>query len=414
MASHLGSASAWNVNSQLTWIEIYMLSAATVLGIFLKKVSPWKTQPLTTVAFLMSDHITPTFWMRSFKFNKPMKMCDGIFCPTYPFRDPSVLQHPMDLSHEDICAMHVADSVFDQDDASVLQYDLRSHAAPVYDAPSHAASTEHRQQVDASNVIGDANAPQGQTHPRTHHSPQLAAAAPPASATQIYTAPSVLTRKDYRGWTLGMNVPAYAEFELLSDIQLGRALVHHQYMLELPVGYFQHPDTADTSQAVTVVAKATSKIKGSVYLLADIIGPATLLQDNLAELHVPIRSGNTPRTKHPYTIRNHLNAVSVRPQTLADIGISKQAHLTHFAALHTAWQNTRRATIKHRVQLAVTRHTINRMEQQAQTPSAFFGQVLPVHPPMPHTLPFRDAARNKVWQAIVSDSEFNANLLSQH
>jgi len=110
--------------------------------------------------------------------------------------------------------------------------------------------------------MGDANAPQGQTHTRTHHSPQLAAAALPASATQIYAAPSVLARKDYRGWTLGMHVPAHAELELLSDIQLGRALVHHQYMLELPAGYFQYPDTADTSQAVIVVAKATSKIKG--------------------------------------------------------------------------------------------------------------------------------------------------------
>jgi len=32
-------------------------------------------------AFLMSEHSTPTFWMWSFKFNKPMKMCDGIFIP---------------------------------------------------------------------------------------------------------------------------------------------------------------------------------------------------------------------------------------------------------------------------------------------------------------------------------------------
>jgi len=305
-------------------------------------------------AFLMSDHSTPTFWTWSFKFNKPMKMCDGIFNPTYPFRDPSVLQHACDLSHEDICAMHAVDGVFDQDDVSVLQCDLRSHAAPVHDAPSHAASIERRQQVDASHVIGDANAQQGQTRARAHHSPQLAAAAPPAPATQIYAAPSVLTRKDYRDWTLGVHVPVHAELELLSDIQLGRALLHHQYMLELPVGYFQHPNTANTSQAVTVVANATSKIKGFVYLLADIIGPATLLQDNLAELHVPIRSGNTPRTEHSYTIRNHLNAVFAHPQTLAHIRISKQAHLTHLEALHTAWQNTRRATIKHQVQLGHT------------------------------------------------------------
>jgi len=95
-----------------------------------------------------------------------------------------------------------------------------------------------------------------------------------------------------------------------------------------------------------------------------------------------------------------------------DIGVSKQAHLTHLAALHTAWQNTRRASIKHRVHLAVTQQTINRIEQQAQTHSAFFRQVLPVYPAVPHTLPFRDAARNKVWLAIVSDSKVDANLLA--
>jgi len=183
-------------------------------------------------------------------------------------------------------------------------------------------------------------------------------------------------------------------------------------MLELPAGYFQHPDTADASQAVTVVAKANSKIKGFVYLLADIIGPATLLHDDLAELHVLIRSGNNPSTKHPYTIRNHLNVVFAHPQTLADIGMIKQAHLTHLVALHTPWPNTSCATIKHRVQLAVTRQTIDRIEKQAQTPSAFFRQVLPVHPPKMHTLPFRDAVCNKVWLAIVSDSKVDAKLLA--
>jgi len=185
-------------------------------------------------------------------------------------------------------------------------------------------------------------------------------------------------------------------------------------MFELPARYIQHPNTANASQAVTVVAKATLKIKGFVYLLADIIRPATLLQDNLAdsELHVPFRSGNTPRTKHPYTIRNHLNAVFFHPQTLADIGISKQAHLTHLTALHTTWQNTRRATIQHQVQFVVTRQTINRIEHQAQFPSAFFKQVLPVHPPIPHNPPFRDATHNKVWLTIVSDSKVDANLLA--
>jgi len=67
-------------------------------------------------------------------------MCDGIFYPTYPFRGPAVLQHLGHLSHKDISAMHAADGSFDQNNVSVPQYDLRSHAVPVHDAPSHAAS----------------------------------------------------------------------------------------------------------------------------------------------------------------------------------------------------------------------------------------------------------------------------------
>jgi len=95
----------------------------------------------------MSYHSTAAFWMWSFKFNKHMKMSDGIFNPTCPFRDHSVLQHPGDLSHEleDICAMHEADGSLDQDNVFVPQYDLRSHAAPVHNAPSHAASIQRRQ-----------------------------------------------------------------------------------------------------------------------------------------------------------------------------------------------------------------------------------------------------------------------------
>jgi len=87
-------------------------------------------------------------------------------------------------------------------------------------------------------------------------------------------------------------------------------------------------------------------------------------------------------------------------------------HLTHLAALHAAWQNTRCATIKHEVHLAVTQQTISCIEQQAQTPSGFrvFRQVLLVHPPIPRTLPFQDTAHDKVWLAVVRDSKVNANL----
>ena len=372
-------------------------------------------------AFLMCDRTTPTFWMWSFKFNKPVKMCDGVFYDSkYPFRDPSVLQHPGCLSAEEVRAMHDTDGILDSDDTVAPHYDLRSHAvpapslAPADTVPSALATPgTHGALIHASNVIGDISAPQIQTRARINPEPPVAVPFP----TQISAAPQHLTRKDYHGWTLGMHVPAHAEIELLSDLQLAKALVHQQYMFELPAGYFQHPDTQDATQAVTVVSKAIQKCKGGkggfIYLILDIVGPPELMQDNLGELHVPIRSGKTARTNHSYTIRDHLAAAFDRPQTLADIGISKQAHSVHLAALRTAWMVTRRAAITQRVQLAAAKLAAARIEQlPTSTPPTFFKQVLPVHPPTPHTLPFGDAARNKVWLAAVSDSKVDANLLA--
>ena len=44
------------------------------------------------------------------------------------------------ISLTKICAVHTADVGFDQDNVSVPQYDLRSHAAQVHDAHSYDAS----------------------------------------------------------------------------------------------------------------------------------------------------------------------------------------------------------------------------------------------------------------------------------
>ena len=95
MASHFGSASACQLTANLDR-DLHAFGSYCIGH--LPRES--KLVENTTLddrglegAFLMSDHSTPTFWIWSFKFNKPMKMCDGIFNPTYPFRDPSVLQH---------------------------------------------------------------------------------------------------------------------------------------------------------------------------------------------------------------------------------------------------------------------------------------------------------------------------------
>jgi len=71
-------------------------------------------------------------------------MCDGIFDPTCTFRDPSVLQHPGHLSHEDICAMHAADSGFDQDDVSVPQYDVLTQRQCTMHPATHQLSADSK------------------------------------------------------------------------------------------------------------------------------------------------------------------------------------------------------------------------------------------------------------------------------
>jgi len=106
-------------------------------------------------AFLMSDHSTPTFWMWNFKFNRPMKMCDGIFNPTYPFRDPSVLQRPGHLSHEDICAMPAADggftktmSLFRNMTCVLTQRQCTTHPATLHQLSADSKWTTPRVQCD--------------------------------------------------------------------------------------------------------------------------------------------------------------------------------------------------------------------------------------------------------------------------
>jgi len=130
----------------------------------------------------------------------------AVLCPTVNYNHTlnSKSECYVRITKEYLCCMFLSSNAPRRLWPFALQHFCRifewwpNHAAAVHDAPSHAASIERRLQVDSSNVIGDANALQGQTRARTHHSPQFAAAASPASATQIYAAPSVLTRKDYQ------------------------------------------------------------------------------------------------------------------------------------------------------------------------------------------------------------------------
>jgi len=149
--------------------------------------------------------------------------------------------------------------------------------------------------------------------------------------------------------------------------------VYHQYMFEVSAGYFQRPYIDHSSQA-------------------DIIGPTTLLEDNLTKLHLSIRSLVTSlvlNTLTPFTTTSMLSFLTRKRWPISGLARTHASRtLQYCTQLGRRWQNTCHTIIKHQVHLTVTQETINHIEQKVQTPSTFFRQVLPVHPVMTYTPPF--------------------------
>eukprot|EP00961_Rhodomonas_salina_P019211 258684-Rhodomonas_salina.1 len=92
---------------------------------------------------------------------------------------------------------------------------------------------------------------------------QLAVAAsttPDSAATPVIRTPPVQSPLAYGQWTAGAQIPPSASLTLLTDLQLAKALVHHEYVLTLPADWWIHPDTQRPT-ACSVRAVQYEKLK---------------------------------------------------------------------------------------------------------------------------------------------------------
>ena len=73
-------------------------------------------------------------------------------------------------------------------------------------------------------------------------------------------------------WTTGAKVPLDANIAMMADIHLGKALAHHNVVLQLPQDWWVNPVTKRKT-ACTVMCTESHQIKGSTYLNCQIIQP---------------------------------------------------------------------------------------------------------------------------------------------
>jgi len=136
----------------------------------------------------------------------------------------------------------------------------------------------------------------------------------PSQALQPPHIHHIPSRDDIRTWIRGADVPATAALDLLSDKQLGRALVHHKMILQVPKDWWIDPVTGLYS-ACTVLATDCKKIAGHMYLDCQVIKPDKARREGQI-IQFPVGKTNGNRPLH---IRRLLNLRFDNPRTLGDL-----------------------------------------------------------------------------------------------
>eukprot|EP00961_Rhodomonas_salina_P128265 1728295-Rhodomonas_salina.1 len=144
--------------------------------------------------------------------------------------------------------------------------------------------------------------------------------------------PQIQSPLAYGQWTAGAQIPSSASLTLLTDLQLAKALVHHEYVLTLPTDWWIHPDTQRPT-ACTVRAVQYEKLEGIVYLRCHFLDPVDMRQEGM-QLQLPM-SHYAPIEQ--WNIRQYFNVAFATAHTLADVGISSTETAAVSAALTKAW-----------------------------------------------------------------------------
>jgi len=169
-------------------------------------------------AFLGWDLSTPTVWLWSFRLRKPVRLHDPVFYDSlFPFDDPSCLLNK-DLTAEEIATMHrQGDTLFEE--GSHLP-DVADEELTESDEDEESCSTPPTQPREP--VCHPKPAQQQLPTPTPTPTPPIPSPAP-RPTTRSQTSPSA-----------SPSVSDSASLDVLSDKQLGRAVVHHKMILQVP------------------------------------------------------------------------------------------------------------------------------------------------------------------------------------
>mmetsp|Transcript_60386 Transcript_60386/g.124136 ORF Transcript_60386/g.124136 Transcript_60386/m.124136 type:complete len:312 (+) Transcript_60386:72-1007(+) len=261
-------------------------------------------------AFLGWDLSTPTVWLWSFRLKKPVRLHDPIFYDKlFPFRDPSV-----DEEVEDDPFTTQPTQPWGAVDPEILKPTL---LAPTPSGERKTGECETGEPTAPCTRSGTARQP-SQALPHTRgsglDSESTSRTGQPSQALHPPSVPHIPAQDDIRTWIRGADVPSTASLDLLSDKQLGRALVHHKMLLQVPKDWWIDPVTGEYT-ACTVMATACHKIAGQMYIDCQIIKPDRARREG----QVLQLSVGTARGKQPLNLRKLLNLRFNNPRTLGDL-----------------------------------------------------------------------------------------------
>jgi len=110
--------------------------------------------------------------------------------------------------------------------------------------------------------------------------------------------------------------PDSAVLDLLTDKQLGRAIVHHKMVLQVPQDWWRDPTTGRLT-ACTVMATGCTKLAGQFYLDCQVVKPDKARREGHI-LQLPVGSA---KGRHTWHLRRLLDLRFNHPRTLADLTI---------------------------------------------------------------------------------------------
>ena len=195
--------------------------------------------------YLHADQTTPGVWMYDFKSKSRYMVKDWKPYPDeFPLRDPSCLLRPASSTAADIAAMHAEDA---RDDSLIAE---EQAVAALTRAQSKAiAAATHSPLDQPPNAMPEM--------PRS----QIAAAPAPPSLPSIQPA---LAQQAPQSAGSPLDVP----FTKMSELDLARALLKHNYPIVLPAHYapFDKPSPEGKMVVVGVKAQKTSATKAVLWV----------------------------------------------------------------------------------------------------------------------------------------------------